>query len=141
MEISDLGNSQTLEGKISFLEITSYMRNQLLRDSDVMSMSRGLELRVPLVDKTLLETVTSIPSNIRLAAGKGILIQEIPELPDWVINRKKQGFSFPFDKWISGELYDCFSNVKIPKNISLKHWYCRWSLLTLQNWCQQINKY
>ncbi|MFN7518238.1 MAG: asparagine synthase (glutamine-hydrolyzing), partial [Dolichospermum sp.] len=64
-----LGWGSTPEDEVSFLELSRYMRNQLLRDSDIMSMNWGLELRVPFVDKTLLETVAPIPSNIRLAQG------------------------------------------------------------------------
>ena len=39
-------NSVSPEDRVSLLEMTRYMRNQLLRDSDVMSMAWGLELRV-----------------------------------------------------------------------------------------------
>src|SRR5205085_11042651 len=39
----------TLADEVSYLELTRYMRNQLLRDSDVMSMAWSLELRVPFV--------------------------------------------------------------------------------------------
>ncbi|HEY9872811.1 MAG TPA: asparagine synthase (glutamine-hydrolyzing), partial [Candidatus Obscuribacterales bacterium] len=76
----------SIEDEVSLLEISCYMRNQLLRDSDVMSMAWGLEVRVPLVDRVLLEAIASIPSKIRLAPGKQLLIQAVPELPDWVVN-------------------------------------------------------
>lgn len=128
----------SLEDEVSFLEISCYMRNQLLRDSDVMSMNWGLELRVPFVDRTLLEAVGSIPSNIRLAAGKRLLIAAVPELPEWVVNRPKRGFSFPFEQWMAGEWRDYFSNVNIPHNIPLKPWYRRWSLAILNYWWEQV---
>ncbi|MBF2066604.1 MAG: asparagine synthase (glutamine-hydrolyzing) [Calothrix sp. C42_A2020_038] len=131
---------QTPQDEVSFLELTSYMRNQLLRDSDVMSMNWGLELRVPLVDQNLLEVIATIPSNIRLAQGKQLLIQAVPELPEWIYNRRKQGFSFPLETWISGELKDYFSNINCPKNIPLTPWYRRWGLLVLQHWWRQISK-
>ena len=47
------GNHNTPEDEVSFLELSRYMRNQLLRDSDVMSMNWGLELRVPFVDQVV----------------------------------------------------------------------------------------
>ncbi len=56
-------NQPSLEDEVSLLELSRYMRNQLLRDGDVMSMVWGLELRVPLVDRVLLEAIAGIPSN------------------------------------------------------------------------------
>ncbi|WP_017314708.1 asparagine synthase (glutamine-hydrolyzing) [Mastigocladopsis repens] len=137
---SCLGQTLTLEDEVSFLELSCYMRNQLLRDSDVMSMSWGLELRVPLVDRALLEAVASIPSHIRLASGKQLLIAAVPELPDWVVNRPKRGFSFPFEQWMSGEWRDYFNHVNVPNNISLKPWYRRWSLAILKYWWERVSK-
>lgn len=128
----------TLEDEVSFLELSCYMRNQLLRDSDVMSMNWGLELRVPLVDRALLEAVASIPSNIRLAKGKQLLIQAVPELPDWIINKPKKGFSFPFEHWMMGEFGEYFNNLNIPNNISITPWYRRWSLAILNYWWEQV---
>ncbi|MBD1215183.1 MAG: asparagine synthase (glutamine-hydrolyzing), partial [Dolichospermum circinale Clear-D4] len=137
-----LGWGSTPEDEVSFLELSCYMRNQLLRDSDVMSMNWGLELRVPFVDKTLLEAVAPIPSNIRLAQGKKLLTQAITEIPDWVINRPKKGFSFPFENWMNSEFGDYFhhvhQNLNIPLNIPLKPWYRRWSLAILNHWWEQI---
>ena len=137
------GWGSTPEDEVSFLELSCYMRNQLLRDSDVMSMNWGLELRVPFVDKNLLEAVAPIPSNIRLAQGKKLLTQAITEIPDWVINRPKKGFSFPFESWMNSEFGDYFDNVhqnlNIPLNIPLKPWYRRWSLAILHHWWEQIN--
>jgi asparagine synthase (glutamine-hydrolysing) len=132
-------NLPSLEDEVSLLEINGYMRNQLLRDSDVMSMAWGLELRVPLVDRVLLEAIASIPSSIRLAPGKQLLIQAVPELPSWVVNRPKWGFSFPFEKWMAGEWHDYFPDIDGNKNIPLKPWYRRWSLSILQYWWQEIS--
>ncbi|MBS3029904.1 MAG: asparagine synthase (glutamine-hydrolyzing) [Dolichospermum sp. DET50] len=132
------GNQNTPEDEVSFLELSRYMRNQLLRDSDVMSMNWGLELRVPFVDKVLLETVAPIPSSIRLAQGKKLLTQAIIEVPDWVINRPKKGFSFPFESWMNSEFGDYFQNLNIPPNIPINSWYRRWSLAILKHWWEQI---
>lgn len=132
-------NLPSKEDEVSLLEISCYMRNQLLRDSDVMSMAWGLELRVPFVDRVLVEAIASIKSNIRLAPGKQMLIQAVPELPSWVVNRPKQGFSFPFQKWIASEWHDYFSEIDCNKNISLKPWYRRWSLALLQYWWNQVS--
>jgi len=129
----------SLEDEVSALEITQYMRNQLLRDSDVMSMAWGLELRVPLVDRQLLEAIASIPSSVRLAQGKQLLVQAVPELPPWVLNQPKRGFSFPFQKWLDAEWQDYFPTLDHAPNISHDLWYRRWSLAILHHWWQQIS--
>jgi asparagine synthase (glutamine-hydrolysing) len=132
-------NLPSVEDEVSFLEISQYMRNQLLRDSDVMSMAWGLELRVPFVDSVFLETLASIPSNLRLAPGKQLLIKAVPELPSKVVNRPKQGFVFPFQHWIEREWRDYFPTVYPPKNISIKTWYRRWSLAILKYWWERVS--
>ncbi|WP_416672288.1 asparagine synthase (glutamine-hydrolyzing) [Egbenema bharatensis] len=128
----------SLADEISFLEISRYMRNQLLRDSDVMSMIWGLELRVPLVDRALLEAIASIPSQLRLAPGKQLLTQAVPELPTWIMNRPKRGFFFPYEQWLQNEWRDYFQEIVCPNNIPLKPWYRRWSLAIFQQWWRQI---
>ena len=132
-------NLPSLEDEVSLLEISCYMRNQLLRDSDVMSMAFSLELRVPLVDQVLIEAIAGIPSNIRLAPGKQLLIQAVPELPSLVFDRPKRGFTFPFEQWMAGEWRDYFPNVDYDKNILLKPWSRRWSLGILQHWWEGIS--
>jgi asparagine synthase (glutamine-hydrolysing) len=131
-------NGNSLEDQVSFLELSRYMRNQLLRDSDVMSMKWGLELRVPFVDRDLLDAVAPIPSNIRLVKGKQFLTQAVPELPSWVVNQPKKGFAFPFENWMESEFGDYFQNLNIPARVSLKPWYRRWSLAILKYWLAGI---
>jgi asparagine synthase (glutamine-hydrolysing) len=126
----------TPEDEVSYLEISRYMRNQLLRDSDVMSMAWGLELRVPFVDRKLVETLARIPSSARLAPGKRLLLEAVPEIPDWIANRPKRGFSFPFENWIADEWQDVFSRIDATSPVRLQSWYRRWCLFTLENFLQ-----
>lgn len=132
-------NLSSLKDEVSHLELSYYLRNQLLRDSDVMSMAWGLELRVPLVDRVLLETISSIPSTMRLASSKKLLIQAIPELPNWVVNRPKRGFFFPFQQWINTEWNDYFSAHELSKEIDIKLWYRRWSLAIFDSWWREVS--
>lgn len=127
---------EDLADNISALEINVYMRNQLLRDSDMASMAWGLELRVPFVDKVLIERLSTIPADLRLLPGKRLLLDAIPEIPSWVIERPKQGFRFPFDEWFSDEWED-LAAPNAPTWIPLKPWYRRWSLIVLNEWAQR----
>jgi len=126
-------SAEQLADQISSLEINTYMRNQLLRDSDTNSMAWGLELRVPFVDKVLVDLITTIPSELRIQPEKRLLLQSIPELPKWLINRPKQGFRFPFDEWFSDE-WDQIPVQSTPKWIPLQPWYRRWSVTALSDW-------
>lgn len=119
--------------QISELELTRYMRHQLLRDSDVMSMAHGLELRVPFVDRALLESVASIPAALRLQPGKRLLTQAVPEVPDWVVNQKKRGFLFPFQKWLGSSWGEAFNDASRSAPVPMSTWYQKWSLFVLRH--------
>lgn len=123
----------TFEDEVSYLELTRYMRNQLLRDSDVMSMAWGLELRVPFVDSTFVNTIARIPARLRLAPGKQLLLSAIPELPPWVTDQRKRGFVFPFEKWINREWRDLFAQIEAGSPVPLQNWYRRWCLLAFES--------
>jgi asparagine synthase (glutamine-hydrolysing) len=93
--------------EVSRLELTSYMQNVLLRDADVMSMAAGLELRVPFLDHELVELVAPVPGHVKLQRGrqKPLLVDALGEmLPREVVERRKQGFTMPFEPWMRGPL-------------------------------------
>ena len=85
------------------------MRNQLLRDSDVMSMAWGLELRVPFVDSKMIETVARIPAQLRLVAGKQIVLDAVPEIPQWVREQAEAGIRISIQRLDLGRMAGCFS--------------------------------
>lgn len=92
--------------RVSWYELTGYMRDTLLRDSDVFSMIHHLELRVPFVDRRVLEASLAIDDSLKLGqASKPLLIAALGELlPREVWDRPKQGFALPFAPWMRGEL-------------------------------------
>ncbi len=94
----------TNKEKAAWFETNLYMQNQLLRDTDVMSMSHGLEVRVPFLDEDLQQTVNSIAPDIRFDKDqpKKILVDAFKDfLPPSVWNRPKMGFSFPLQQWMA----------------------------------------
>ncbi len=93
--------------QISYLELTHYLANTLLRDTDTMSMAHGLEIRVPLIDHRLVELMFSMPAEIQFAGPpkKSLLVRSLPSsLPSDVVHRKKMGFTLPFEHWIRNDL-------------------------------------
>jgi asparagine synthase (glutamine-hydrolysing) len=123
--------------QVSACELSLYMRNQLLKDSDVMSMAHGLELRVPLVDRVLFETVAKIPASTRLQPGKRLLIEAVPEVPEWISQAPKRGFLFPYEKWLAGEWGREFSKISTRLGVTKPTWYQRWSGFMLERWIER----
>jgi asparagine synthase (glutamine-hydrolysing) len=98
----DLGAPNKLQA--AWLETNLYMQNQLLHDTDIMSMSHGLEVRVPFLDEDLQRYVSQIDPAIRFDdhQPKKILIDTFKNLlPETVWNRPKMGFSFPLQQWMA----------------------------------------
>jgi asparagine synthase (glutamine-hydrolysing) len=92
---------------VSYAETTTYMQDVLLRDSDQMSMACGVELRVPLLDHSLVEYVVGLPEARKMPRGmpKRLLVESVgPTMPLAIVNRPKRGFVLPFDRWMRGEL-------------------------------------
>jgi asparagine synthase (glutamine-hydrolysing) len=153
--------SSTLDpvNRVSYLESRWYMRNTLLRDSDFMSMAHGLELRVPFLDRTLVEACFQIPGDKKLHGDlpKGLLLASLGvELPREIVNRPKRGFTLPFERWLRGEMRPVVEDALLKNNwdqtsISASavrevwnrflagetSWSRPWSLFVLKRWCEQ----
>lgn len=86
------------------IESTTYLRNQLLRDSDWASMDHSVELRTPLVDAHLMVQLQALLPQFHRYRGKRLLA-ESPEkhLPEAIIRRQKTGFGIPLAQWVSGQ--------------------------------------
>jgi asparagine synthase (glutamine-hydrolysing) len=96
---------RTAFARVATLESSLYLRNQLLRDTDWASMAHSLEVRVPLVDKVLLQRM----APLAVAAGSGLgkrLLAAAPSrsLPAAVVNRAKTGFTTPVGSWTAGQI-------------------------------------
>lgn len=122
---------------ISHLETHLYMQNQLLRDTDVMSMWHGIEVRVPFLDNELVELVNSIPDDILYNSRKSpkyLLIEAFVDiLPIAVWNRQKKGFSFPLNKWLKDivpmQRNAAFEWMNNKFNEQKIHWSKYWAFL------------
>ena len=91
------------ESDAAWFEINLYMQNQLLRDTDVMGMSHGLEVRVPFLDEDFVRLAEDIDPGIRFdkSRPKKLLIDSFAGLlPEKIWNRSKMGFTFPLQEWM-----------------------------------------
>jgi asparagine synthase (glutamine-hydrolysing) len=147
--------------RVSYLESRCYMLNTLLRDADFMSMSQGLEVRVPLIDHQLAKVVLALPGAWKLnGTPKKLLVEALGgSLPDEIVRRPKRGFTLPFEHWMLEELRSEVEPVLGAKHISAGplgglldaqqveqvgkdflrgaiSWSRPWSLYVLQRWCE-----
>ena len=95
-------------GGFQFLEVRSTLPDELLMYADKLSMAHGLELRVPYVDKEIVEYVERLPANLKVRNGsrKWLHRQICREyLPESIVKRPKRGFAVNVvDEWFRGAM-------------------------------------
>ncbi len=94
---------EPLEVGFNRIEFGRYLHDQLLRDSDIFSMAHSLELRVPLLDRRVLEYVLPCPSELKIKDGTNKpLLAEAANDPEVMTAARtpKRGFTFPMDRWM-----------------------------------------
>jgi len=93
--------------RLLYLDSKTYLPGDILTKVDRMSMAVSLEARVPLLDHELIEFVGRMPSSLKMKGNqaKYIFKQAIEGIvPDEILNRPKQGFGVPIDRWINDQL-------------------------------------
>jgi len=97
-------------GGLQFLEVRSTLPDELLMYADKLSMAHSLELRVPFVDKEIVEYVERLPASLKVRNGsRKWLHRQVCRsfLPESIVKRPKRGFaSNVVDEWFS----DAFEN-------------------------------
>lgn len=110
-------------------DVNFYMRDDLLRYVDCMSMAHGLEVRVPLCDYRIIERSATLPGNLKVnfqaeaSFQTKYIIKKItdPYVPKSVCRRQKMGFSLPMEGYLddggplSSLLHECLTKENIEK--------------------------
>ena len=92
------------------LDLTTYMTDDVLAKVDRMSMAHSLEVRVPLLDRDVVEFASRVPFEYKLRGGtsKALLKHAVRDLlPPDILSRGKQGFAVPIRRWF-GDRFDAF---------------------------------
>lgn len=94
--------------QVSLFETRHYMGSMLLRDGDANSMASSLEIRLPMLDRRMIDLAFSLPAAVRFPDGyapKHILRRAFPELLSEEVSRLgKRGFNLPIKRWMRGPL-------------------------------------
>jgi len=107
-------NGQDVQSKMQYVDVKTWLVDDLLIKADRMSMAASLELRVPFLDHHFLEFAASMPSKYRYRnnESKYIIKKAMePYLDDTILYRKKQGFPTPLAIMFQGDLREFVSNI------------------------------
>ncbi|GHB37231.1 asparagine synthase (glutamine-hydrolyzing) [Mongoliitalea lutea] len=156
----DRFRDQNKFNRSQFFDIKVFMPDDILTKVDVASMINSLEVRTPITDKAVFELAATIPSELLLTQkdgnwqGKSLLKKLLSKDFDLdFIERKKQGFEIPLDKWLfdgsnlekiqkrfydpDGLLNRLFDLKMLEKILIEKKGYYVWLLLVLDEWFRQ----
>lgn len=104
----------------SFVDVKTYLVDDILVKVDRMSMATSLETRVPFLDHRIVEFAFKVPGSLKIKNGetKYVLKETMRDLlPEKILTRGKQGFSIPIKNWIRNELKDMMLDILSPEKI------------------------
>jgi len=113
-------DSASLLNAMSFIDLKTYLVDDLLTLTDRMSMAHSLETRVPFVDHKIVEFFASIPATLKVKGlTKKYLLKKAAErlIPKEVIYRKKMGFSVPLVLWFRNGMREYVNNILSQTNV------------------------
>lgn len=93
--------------RIQYVDMKTYLVDDILVKVDRAAMANSLEVRCPLLDHKLMELIARIPASLKLRNGQGkyIFKQALKgTVPQGVLERRKRGFAVPVAEWFRGEL-------------------------------------
>jgi len=133
ISIDELVGGTTIQ-RVSGLCLRGYNSNQLLRDTDAVSMIHSLEVRVPFLDPVVADVALALPDSAKLGdvsgksgnggstyrstGAKRILLDVGQELlPKDFDLQPKRGFAMPFEAWLTGPMRDVFLDAVSDKTV------------------------
>jgi asparagine synthase (glutamine-hydrolysing) len=147
--------------RLQYLDLRTYLPDDILTKVDRVSMQNSLETRVPILDHELAELSFKIPSELKIKnyEKKYIFKRMLKNyLPDKVLNHRKQGFQIPVSIWFRDSLYEYINDNLLRKNsrinefvnpvkvakliqnhtVGMRNFADQiWSLLFLEEWLKQ----
>ena len=93
--------------QVQYADFKTYLPGDILTKVDRASMASSLEVRVPLLDHTLVEWAARLPSHLKLHGREGKYIFKTalePHVSKKILYRPKQGFAVPLAAWFRGPL-------------------------------------
>ena len=111
---------------VSQLELSNFITDRLLIDTDMTSMASSLEVRVPLLDHVVIENASTVNAKMRFnPLGKKQILREIAlkDIDADLFNRPKSGFELPIEEWskniLKNEIDEIFSDKSLCESVGL----------------------
>lgn len=127
--------------QMSYVDIKTWLVDDVLVKVDRASMAHSLEVRCPLLDHRIVEFAARLPADSKLRGfRKKYLLKrsQAQRLPVWVLNRRKRGFNAPISRWLRGPLRELGEDVLSSEPIG--EWFERDSIRRLWQQHQQLER-
>jgi asparagine synthase (glutamine-hydrolysing) len=144
--------------RMQFLDLVTYLPDDILTKVDRASMAVALEARVPLIDHRVVEFAWRLPRTAKIRGGvsKWLLRQVLNRhVPKAITDRPKMGFGIPLGQWLRGPLRGWAENLLDEQRLrqaglvdtervrqvwnahlsgQRNHEYMLWNVLMLESW-------
>jgi len=100
-------SARTALDQMMYVDLRLWLPDDLLLVGDKMSMAESVEMRVPFLDRQLVDFVESLPSSYKLRCGQRKAVEKAalgPLLPRKIVHRKERGFLTPIDRWLRTDM-------------------------------------
>ncbi len=149
------------QNRSMYVDVKSYLPDDILVKVDRMSMAVSLESRVPYLDPDLVELAFQIPDRLKVAEGKTkVLLKKVAarHVPAECIYRPKEGFSIPIKNWLCNEFRPLMEELLSEQAVrdqgifqvntikrlkqehlagTANHSHILWSLIVFQSWSKK----
>jgi len=125
-----------LLAKLLYVDINTYLPEDLLVKMDIATMANSLEARVPFLDHKFLQLVAGIPSHLKLKGSttKFILKKAFSDfLPEAILKRRKMGFGVPISRWFRKELKEYIYEILLDSKTLNRGYFKREGIERLLN--------
>ena len=93
--------------QMMYVDLRLWLPDDLLLVGDKMSMAESVEMRVPFLDRQLVDFAESLPSSYKIRHGQRKAVEKAalgPLLPREIVHRKERGFVTPIDRWLRTDM-------------------------------------